>query len=462
MKKLFSILLPVVLFIACSAFAQVEPKILYEEDPTNLITHFQVVILTGSADDPLDKVGATNMLAELMLRGTKKRTRSIFQKEIERMGAVLSVHTGQDMIVFDGKVIRENTLPFLKLLEDCLLHPVFPKKEFEALKTELLAETAHIKNANNRLGGLTARKTLFAGTALERPVNGSLSTIKMIKMEDLLRAYNNHFHQANFLFGVASAIKEDELKRPLKALWLAFPDGVRLARRSITPKVPKTPTLIVIDKPKTSTGSMLFVQAGIVAQDPLRYTLNTGNFSFGSEPLVSRLFRTIRGELGWTYAIGSTYGAMGNLSNQQGIYIISSTPSVEFTAKTLFKTLEMWKEYMDQGLKSDEVKLAEESTVNSYPFEFDLAEKRLGQRIQSFIYGVPILNQEEHEKKIYGIDNDAIKKALGERHQKDAWLITLVADKDVVTKQLEEAQKDLPVERRLKISKVITPDDVIE
>lgn len=443
-----------------SAFCE-EPKVLYEGDPSLLVTEVQVVVSSGSASDPIDKVGASNMLSELLLRGTKKRNRSKFQSELEKMGAVLSARTTQDLIIFDGKVIKENTDQFLALLEDCLLHPAFAKAEFTSLKAELMAETAHIKNVNNRLGGITARRELFAGTSLATTVNGSLATLGKIQLDDLVRTYNNQFHRGNIIFGVASSVNEADIKSKLTQIWLGFPDGAKHQRKSITPKVPESNKLILVHKPKTSTGALILAQAGITAQDPLRYALSVGNYSFGAEPLVSRLFKTIRGELGWTYAIGTTYGATGPLSYQQGLYLISSTPSVEFTAKTILKTIEMWNTYHAEGLKKDELKLARESIINSYPFEFESAEKRVGQRLTSYIYGTPILTPEEFEKTIDGIGQDDIRKALKDRHTANGWLMVLVADKDVVVKQLELEQKDVPVEKRITVSKVITPDDVI-
>lgn len=440
----------------------VEPKILFEEDPTLLTSTIQVVVTTGSADDPAGKNGLSNLMGELIVRGTKKRDRAKFQSEVERMGATLYVRASHDSIVFVGRVIKENTQAFLKLLAETLLQPAFSKKEFESLKTEVLAEIANMKNSNGRLSGLALRRNMMAGTVLERPNEGSLSSVKGITLEDIQRGYNDRFSRGNFVFGVASPLKEAELKKPLLDLWLGFPDGAHRARKSIPPQVPKSPTIIVVQKPKTSTGAIMFGQAGITASDPTRYPLAVGNYAFGGEPLISRLFRIIRSDLGWTYAIGSTYHGAGHLSNQQGIFVISSTPAVEYTAKTILKLLSMWQEYLKNGLKDDELKLARESLVNSYPFEFDSAEKRLWQRLYSFLYSTPLYSQDEYKKVIEAIDNKKIKESLAEKQASQGWIITVVADKAVVEKQLEEEQKDVPAEKRLTVSKQMTPEELVQ
>jgi len=95
------------------------------------------------------------------------------------------VRTSHDHIVFAGKVIKENTIPLLRLVEDVLLHPAFSKSEFQSLKTEILAEIANRKNQNTRLAGLALRKELYAGTALERSVEGGMSTVSNINLDDV-------------------------------------------------------------------------------------------------------------------------------------------------------------------------------------------------------------------------------------------------------------------------------------
>ncbi len=447
---------------AAPAVSAEEPQLIYEEDPSSLVSDIQVVIRTGSAEESVGKQGLTNIFSELMLRGTKKYDRQKFQSTLERLGATLSVSVFHDQIVFSGEVIKENTFEFMKLLEEALFQPKFDEKELNSLKVEIINQISHIKNSNNRLGGLAIRQELFKGTPIEKPAIGTLSSVRKLQMPDILRAYNNVFFKQNMLFAVASPFKESQWKTALKEMWKKFPDGAPKTRRIFEPKVPETLTLIVVHKPKTSTGVLTFAQKGITAQDPERYALGIGNFSFGGEPLVSRLFRTIRGELGWTYAINSSYGAMGSLSYQPGIFSIVSTPSVEFTTKTLFKTLSSWQDYMRNGLRKDELSLAQESSVNSYPFEFESAQKRLGQRVYSELYGVPVLTQEEYEKTLDKVGNRELKKALKDRHTEKGWIITLVADKDVIAAQLAEEQKGIPYESQLKISKIITPAELIQ
>jgi predicted Zn-dependent peptidase len=130
--------------------------------------------------------------------------------------------------------------------------------------------------------------------------------------------------------------------------------------------------------------------------------------------------------------------------------------------KTIQRLLSLWHDYLEGGLKGDELKLAQESLVNSYPFEFDSPEKRLWQRLYSYLYDVPVLSPEDYAKTINGVSNKKLIDALHKHHNGEGWLITLVADKNVIEKQLSEAQKDVPEAKRLTISKVLNPGQVIQ
>ena len=434
----------------------IEPTILYEQDSTLLTTTIEVVLTVGATDDPVGKNGLTQFMGSLMLRGTKKEKRSEFQSTVEQMGGSLNVIATEDSLVFLGRVIRENTAPFLNKIRDFILTPRFDKKELSMLKNEILADIMDAKNSNMALAGLALRRTLFPHTVLEKPVAGGLSSVSSISFSDIESAYNNYVHRGNLLFAVASPLDPSEIKPALSGIWLKLPDGARHQPRSLEPDVPDSVKVVLVQKPPTSTGVMILAQKGIKAQDPDRYALALGDFVFGSEPLISRLFRIIRGELGWTYAIRSSYNTLGPLTYQKGIYSIAATPSIEFTGKSVFEILKMWREYLKKGVNQSDLQLAQDSAINSYPFDFETAELRLGRKLSSLRYQIPLYTQNEYKKKIRGISPSSILKALHQKHTSHGWVLILVGDAKQISAQLKAPGE------KLAISETFQPDELIQ
>lgn len=437
-----------------------EPKVIVEKDPTLLTTNVSVIFLSGSLQDPPGKKGVANLLAQILLRGTRSRTREQFQQELEKLGGSISAATAHDRMGFTMEVISENTGKLLALLEDAIVRPAFDKKEFDSLKREITDKIQFVKNHNGALAGLALRRALFEGTPMELPEYGTLSTIKAVTLPDVVKYYNQYMSQANVLFGVAGPLDEAKFKKPLLKLFASLPPGTKTPVVKVDMAQPSAPKMVLVNKPKTETGTIILGQKGITAQDDLRYTLAVGDYAFGGEALVARLFKVIRSELGWTYSIASSYGLVAP-SNQSSAYVISSTPSVEFASKALLKEMEMWKEYREQGLNKDELKLAHEAMVNSYPFTFATAAGRLSARMYSEVYGTPVLSPADYEKTIRAIDNKKIKEALAQRSTQNGWMVSVVADGDIFTKQLADAQKDTPEAERLKVAKVYTPEEIV-
>ncbi|MBY0372232.1 insulinase family protein [bacterium] len=438
-----------------------EPTLLFEADPTLLTTTVRIVFLTGSSSEPKDKAGLANIVSELVLRGTKKRSRGEFQAALERMGAGFDVGAAHDKTIFSGEVIRENTQAFFKLIQETISEPTLSKKELDLLRTETLAEINNVKNSNGALAGMALRRVAFEGSRLSVSGSGTLSSVKAIDLADVKAFYKQHYSQANMVVAVASPLPEKEIRSLVEKLAAKLPEGVKNSSPTSDLKVPARPTLVVVDKPGTATGTVFMGQGGMTAQDPDRFAMEVGNFSFGGEPLVSRLFRKVRGELGYTYSISSTYSAMGSLSYQKGMFAIVSTPSVEFTTKTIRKSLQMWSDYRTQGVDREELDLASDSIVNSYPFDFESADKRLAKRLYCHLYGVPLLSPADYAKTIRGVTNDGIKKAIAKHQSENGWWITLVADANAMEKQLAEEQKGVPAAERLEIGMRFTPDELV-
>lgn len=438
-----------------------EPTLLFEADKTALTTTVRMVLHTGTASDPDGKNGLANLVSELVLRGTKKRGRSEFQSALERMGASFDVGASHDKIIYSGEVIKENTQAFFKLIQETLTQPQLSAAEFERLKRETIAEINSVKNSNGALAGMALRRVVFEGTPLAVSGNGTLKTLGNIKMADVKAFYKQHYNRQNILFGVVSSLPEKQIKELTGKIAKALPDGVKHVSTPYDLKLPAKPTLVLVDKAGTATGTVFMGQGGITAGDPDRFAIEVGNFSFGGEPLVSRLFRTVRGELGYTYSISSTYSAMGPLSRQRGMFAVVSTPSMEFTTKTIHKSLQMWSEYRAKGVEKEELSLAADSIVNSYPFDFESADKRLAKRLYSHLYGVPIQSPEEYAKTIRGVTNDKIRSSLKERQTENGWWIVLVADGAVMEKQLVEEQKEMAPGDQLEIALRYKPEQLV-
>ena len=80
------------------------------------LVHVVVASRTGSATDPRNREGLTNLAAECARRGAGGRSRAEIGRGARRPGATLDVRTDPDSVRFEGQVLARNLDPFLALL----------------------------------------------------------------------------------------------------------------------------------------------------------------------------------------------------------------------------------------------------------------------------------------------------------------------------------------------------------
>ena len=90
-------------------------------------------------------------MSQLLLRGTKTKTKQQIDQTLDQLGAEIDTETRAEYIVLRGSVLSENIGPFLNLLEEIITTPSFRISEFEKLRKEHISEILESLNNDQRL-----------------------------------------------------------------------------------------------------------------------------------------------------------------------------------------------------------------------------------------------------------------------------------------------------------------------
>src|SRR4051812_30519643 len=184
MKKLLVLLLLLVSLPAPAA------EVSFEEDPALPIVYLNVAIKAGYVTDPTGQEGITNFMGEMLLRGTRSKSKEQIDLALDQMGARLAVEARAESLIFRGAVLSSQLEPFLALLEEILTEPTFPEKEVRKLRAELVS--AILEELGND-GEVTSRKFarfLFQDHPYGKPVLGTLGDMEKIDRPELLLHYD--------------------------------------------------------------------------------------------------------------------------------------------------------------------------------------------------------------------------------------------------------------------------------
>jgi predicted Zn-dependent peptidase len=102
-----------------------------------------VFIGAGSRNETLDTSGAAHFLEHLHFKGTRRRTRTQLEKEVENLGSQLNAYTSREHTLYHMLSFKNNLPKSVEILGDMLCNSVYDnyhlENEKETIWQELLA-----------------------------------------------------------------------------------------------------------------------------------------------------------------------------------------------------------------------------------------------------------------------------------------------------------------------------------
>jgi zinc protease len=398
-----------------------------------------------SADSP-DKRGLASMVGTLMMEGTKTLNSTQLAETEERLGADVSVSSGQDRTVASLRAVKPNLGASLDLLADVVKNPAFAEKEVERIRVQQLTRIAA---ENNQPQGIAAHKMpplLYgANHPYGGPVTGSgnVESVGKLSRDDVAA-----FHAAwiNPAKATIFAVGDTTLKELTKELDKRFgkwkpAKASRAAAKSFATPIP-TPTnrIVLIDRPN-SPQSM--ISAGMVidakGSDDL-VTLRAANEVFGGD-FTSRINMDLRETKGWSYGTRSQVpGAVGPLS-----FLIQAPVQTNQTGPSIAALIGHLNDFRGgKGVSAEERNATAVSNVLELPGSYEQSAAVLGQMQADKLYGRPVNYVETLSGKYGTMTAEGMTAAFNAKvdPSKLVWLV--VGDAAKVKPQLESL--GLPIE----------------
>ncbi|MEX2362084.1 MAG: pitrilysin family protein, partial [Balneolaceae bacterium] len=177
-----------------------------ESDELPLV-QFELKIKGGLLLENPEKAGISNLVAQMMTKGTANKTPEELEDAIDELGASINVFSGRESITIRGNTLARNYTATLKLMEEMLLQPRWDEKEFELAKQSTLSQISQQSANPNSIASNTFNKLLYGeGHILSYNTIGTSTTIENITLEDLKAYYDAYFSPTVADFHIVGAI----------------------------------------------------------------------------------------------------------------------------------------------------------------------------------------------------------------------------------------------------------------
>jgi len=358
------------------------------------IVAINAYVRAGAGLDPPASLGLANLTAELLTRGTARRSGPEIDQAIESVGGSLGSGGGRDGAAVSLGVLKRDLALGLDLLAEVLTQPAFPEPE---LKRKVAEIQAALQNAETEPGSVAWRALaplLYPGHPYARPVSGTLQTVATLDRDQVARFHRERYRPDATVIAVVGDVTTAEVRAALTArLGAWMPPPTPLPAIPIAPPVAPAESR-VLTRPLTQT-TVLLGRPAIRQDSPDYPALVVANYILGGGS-ASRLYSRVREERGLVYGVDATLSAARHGASQ--------TVSLQTRNESAPEAVRLVREEMRRIGGADatpgELELAKAYLIGSYPLRVDTSSKVAGLLISLEEAGLGLDYPERYRERI--------------------------------------------------------------
>ena len=175
-------------------------RVVMKQDFFSNIVALQCWVRTGSLNEEPHERGMAHLLEHMLFKGTKKRKVGEISKIVESCGGDINAYTTFDCTVFYLTLAAEHAPLGVDILADALLNSVIDPYELEREKQVIFEE---IRGSEDNPGAKLGRKVferVFSGMGAERPIIGSIDSVKSFSRQSVLNFLSKWYVPNNMIF----------------------------------------------------------------------------------------------------------------------------------------------------------------------------------------------------------------------------------------------------------------------
>lgn len=345
----------------------------------------QLVVRSGSAENPADVPGLAGFTAQMLEEGTATRSAPGIADEIAQLGAFLDTGTGLDASMVSLLSLRANFAPALDIMADIVLRPAFPNAEVERQRADRIGELIQQRDDPESVAAVAAAGTLYgSGHPKGYGQLGTEPAIRAVTRDDLVDFWRRHYVPGNAALVVSGDIARGELKALVESRFAAWaraevPDG-GAEEPAGTPA-----RLVLVDQPGAVQTALRVTSIGVARTTPDFPALQVLNAALGGM-FSSRLNNNLRETKGYTYGISSWF----RYDRTPGPFVVAGSVRRDATGASVREIFSEVNAMRDAPLPAAELDTARDAQVLSLPGAFETNADIGASMADIFIYGLPL------------------------------------------------------------------------
>jgi zinc protease len=345
-------------------------------EPSIPLVALEFTFRGGAAQDPADRPGVANLVADTIDEGSDDLDSRGFHEELDKRAIELSFQASHDYFRGTLRTLNEQRDKAFDLLRASINAPRFDTEPVERIRAAILSNLRRETTVPEEVASRRWWAAAFPGHAYGRHVHGTLESVAKITVDDL-RAYTRRvFARDHLKVAVVGDIDAASVGVLLDKVFGGLP-----AKAELTPIATASPQglgrriVIPLDVPQAA---VTFGGPGIARSDPDFMAAYMVNHILGGGSFSSRLYQEVREKRGLAYGVSDSLVWLKHTSLLLGATATRS----DRTAEALQIIEREIRRLAETGPTADEITKAKAYLKGSYVLGLDTSTKIANQLVQ--------------------------------------------------------------------------------
>jgi zinc protease len=412
-------------------------KVVVAERPSIPQVRFDLVLDAGYAADQFTRPGTATMTMAMLDEGTRTRGSLEISEELARLGAELSTFTRLDFSTVSLEALKEKLDRSLDLYADLILHPSFPRADFERLQQQQLAAIQREKAEPIAMALRVFPQILYGeGHAYATPWSGTGTEASVAGMtrDDVAAFHRTWFKPNHATLVVTGATTLAEIRPRLEKLFAEWAPGDVPVKNIRPVPPPAAQSVYLLDRPGALQTVILAGDLAPPKNNPDEVAIEAMNMVLGGQ-FGSRVNMNLRENKHWSY------GAFSLIRDARGERPFLAYAPVQ-TDKTKEAIVELAKELrgIRQGrpITADELAKAKSALTLTLPGEWETMEAVATSIRNIVVFGLDDRYYDTYADRVRALEVPQVERAAAEVVEPDRLTWVIAGDRSKIEAGIRE------------------------
>jgi len=234
--------------------------VLVRENPEAPVVAYSVMVRMGTRTETPENAGISNLLQQMLVRGTEKLNGEEIAEAADRMGGGIDAYGDADYSEITATALSRNWQEMLDLIGDCVLRPTLPDGTVQAVRNFLVRQIRNRGDKPFDVASDRMRAALFGMNPYAWDPLGRRESVEKLDRDKLIAYYRRFYVPGQMVIAVSGDVNTAEVVAQVQKIFGSMAPG-----KVEMPPVPAPPPMAATRETVVVPGAQAQIFMGALA-----------------------------------------------------------------------------------------------------------------------------------------------------------------------------------------------------